>query len=151
VDDEPYAPEPTAPTAPSPAVAPEPGRAPSPAVAPSPARYAYLVGRLRGRQLTMEEATELFELQQQMLFRLRAAAAMPPPPTPPGTRGPAPRAPSVEGARPSALANEDLLWEGLPVLAAAAGVLAAVLKRSQELGAASAPLPSPPPSSRRNR
>ena len=33
----------------------------------SSARYAYLVGRLRGRQITMEEATELFAIQQTMI------------------------------------------------------------------------------------
>ncbi|MGC2359611.1 MAG: hypothetical protein WA691_04825, partial [Thermoplasmata archaeon] len=32
-------------------------------------RYNYLVGRLRNRQLTMEEATELFTLMQAMLAR----------------------------------------------------------------------------------
>ena len=31
------------------------------------ARYAYLVARLRNRQMTMEEATELFNLMQGML------------------------------------------------------------------------------------
>ena len=142
-------PEPTAPTAPSPGMAPQPPRAPSPALAPQPARYAYLVGRLRGRQITMEEATELFEIQQQMLARMRAVAMAPPPPPPPGP-GVAVRAPPTGAPRPIQLLEEDVMWEAMPVLAAAAGVLAAVLKRSQELGAGVAPAP-PPPSSPRNR
>ncbi len=37
------------------------------------ARYAYLVGRLRSRQITMEEATELFNLMQATLARTDAA------------------------------------------------------------------------------
>ncbi len=37
------------------------------------ARYAYLVGRLRTRQITMEEATELFGVQQAALSRSEGA------------------------------------------------------------------------------
>ena len=134
-----YSSDQTAPTAPSPKVAPSPGVAPSPSAAPSPARYAYLVGRLRGRQITMEEATELFELQQQlMVIRLRTP---PPSPPSPSERVAAPAAPA--GPPPSGMLTDDALWEAMPVLAAAAGVLAAVLKKSHE-PAPAPPTPAPP-------
>jgi hypothetical protein len=121
-----------------PAPAPSPRRAPSPAAAPpvtpapSPARYAYLVGRLRNRQITLEEATELFALQQAMVARAQAdavriarGAAAPPPPA----RGPSPvpAAPATVG-----LSSEDALWLGALGLGAAAGLLAAILRRARE-------------------
>jgi hypothetical protein len=144
MDSDPYGPNPTAPTAPS------PGTAPSPPVAPQPARYSYLVGRLRTRQITMEEATELFTLQQAMLVRIQATVSSPPPSSLPGPRA-ATRAPSSGGAA-SALSNEDVLWESMPVLAGALGILAAVLKRSQEPpGAGAAPPPPAPAAPARKR
>ncbi len=127
---------------PAPPTAPEPAEAPEPDVAPSPTmvrpmdylaspRYTYLSGRLRSRQITMEEATELFAIFQ------NAIASLPPSPIgPPG--GPAVaarvRRPRSEGRReagPVALSDEDL---GLALVAfgAGAGLLAAILKRSAE-------------------
>lgn len=128
--------EPTAAPAPSPRMAGSPATAPNPALAPSPARYVYLIGRLRGRQITMEEATELFQIQQQMVARAQAianataAAAAPIPPPPPAAG--APKAAPRTASTTAAAGTDDLLWESLPVLAAGAGILAAVLKRAQE-------------------
>jgi hypothetical protein len=136
--------EPTAPTAPSPQRAPSPPIAPIPALAPSPARYTYLLGRLRGRQITMEEATELFAIQQQIIIRVQAQV-LPPPPPPTSPQGGSPRAaPSGAAPRGAAPTGDDRLWEALPALAAAVGIFAAVLKRAQEGG------PSSPPSPRRS-
>ena len=115
----------TAPPAPSPRTAPNPRVAPSPSLAPSPARYVYLVGRLRGRQITMEEATELFEIQNVMIAR---ATAPPPGPrrTPTGAAATAPA-----GGGTNSILSEDMLWESLPPLAAALGIFAAIMKRAQ--------------------
>jgi hypothetical protein len=127
----------------APEAEPEPPAAPAPG--PTPARYAYLVGRLRNRQITMEEATELFALQQQLLDRVgrEPIAARPPPAPPPPPAGLAgSRAPSGPASRPA----PDALWEALPVVAAAAGILAALLKRgrapAEPAGRAE---PTPPP------
>jgi hypothetical protein len=95
-------------------------------------RYVYLLTRLRNRQITMEEATELFNLQQQMLASALAARGSVPPPPP----GPAPA--GTAAPAPSVTFNEDSLAFGLLALGAGAGVLAAILKRSQE-GPRSAP------------
>jgi hypothetical protein len=105
------------------------GSDPSPNASPdiparSAGRYAYLVGRLRGRQITMEEATELFTLQQQIL-RAQAMRLPPPPPPPPG-----PGIPRVATSTGLSGMDQDLFWVGLPALAAAAGIFAAMLKRS---------------------
>jgi len=103
------------------------------------ARYAYLVGRLRTRQITMEEATELFSLQQAALTRSESArlaalaqagaassastAPMPPPPPP--------RTAAGGGA-------DDFLIIGLLTMGAGAGLLAALTRKIQE--------PNPPAS-----
>ena len=108
------------------------------------ARYVYLVGRIRNRQMTMEEATELFGLMQGMLrtselarqAALRAMSAQPAPPTttaPKPAAGPAPPA--------GALSADELLMLGILGTGAASGVLAALTKRIQEL-MASAPAPA---------
>lgn len=126
---------------------PEPPMAPSAArPAPPPAtsaRYAYLVGRLRARQITMEEATELFGIMQGMLreslavrARLEGArtkgAPSPPPPAPAAApTAPSPTAP-VRGAPPA----DDLLLLGLLALGAGAGLGAAFARR---LGQATRP------------
>ncbi len=109
----------------------------SAASTPSPggrnARYAYLVGRLRNRQITMEEATELFNLMQASLSRSEAgrlaalaqasAAAstststLPPPPPPPVAAG---------GS------SDDFLILGLLTMGAGAGLLAAMTRKLQE-------------------
>ena len=98
------------------------------------ARYAYLLGRLRNRQITMEEATELFGLMQGMLrsseqARLAAqravmATAAPTVPEPGALRPPAP-VPSQS--------SDDLFLVGLLAMGAGAGLLAAMTKRIQDL------------------
>jgi hypothetical protein len=112
-------------TAPSPSDAESPSLAPPVPIAQSP-RYAYLVGRLRSRQITMEEATELFEAQQ----RAVAAMSIPPPPPPPSAMSAPPRA---APAGTISVLTDDALIFGLVGLGAAAGLLAALLRRSQEL------------------
>ncbi len=93
-------------------------------------RYNYLAGRLRNRQITMEEATELFALMQGMIARANdaaraaayraptspIAAAVGPPPPPPRPLGPASSA-------------DDFLLVGLLAMGAGAGLLAALSKR----------------------
>jgi len=96
------------------------------------ARYAYLVGRLRGRQITMEEATELFTIMQGMIQagELARAALMrvPPPPSavaPSIVPPPPPTGPVTAG-------GDDLLLVGLLAMGAGAGLLAAMTKRIQD-------------------
>ncbi len=135
--------------APSPSEAPSPPEAAAPGRAPSPARYGYLVGRLRSRQITIEEATELFEIQQRMIVVAAAPAVdnRPRSPEPP----PAPSTPGTpSSAKGLPRPGDDALWEALPVLAAGAGILAAVLKRAGLGPTAGVPPPAPsaPPPSR---
>ena len=94
-------------------------------------RYAYLVGRLNNRQMTMEEATELFGIMQGMLrqsesARLALMRAVPPPP-PSGARPPRPEAPPAGPA-----AADDFFLLGILAMGAGAGLLAAMSKRLQE-------------------
>jgi len=94
------------------------------------ARYAYLVGRLHNRQITMEEATELFTIMQSMiqtseaaraaLMRTQVAPSAPIPPPP----GPPPQL-AVGG-------GDELLLVGLFAIGAGAGLLAAMTKRIQD-------------------
>jgi hypothetical protein len=108
-------------------------------------RYAYLVGRLRTRQITMEEATELFGLMQGMLrtseqarlIAQRAATSASPAPLP-GPGAAAPRTP------PSAVSgtSDDLFLVGLLAMGAGAGLMAAMAKRLQDM------TPPPAPDSR---
>jgi hypothetical protein len=96
-------------------------------------RYVYLLSRLRNRQITMEEATELFSLQQQMIAgalaaarsaSASAAAAGAAPGSPPST---------APAGTPAPVAfNDEGLALSLLAMGAGAGVLAAVLKRAQE-------------------
>lgn len=128
---------------------PEP--APSPAIAPSPAtprnqRYAYLVARLRNRQMTMEEATELFGLMDGMLRASEAArlaiARMPAAPSP--EKGPAPPTGAPTPAPSSG--SDDLFLLGILAMGAGAGMLAAMTKRIQDLvppGSSNPPRSSP--------
>jgi hypothetical protein len=103
-------------------------------------RYNYLIGRLRNRQLTMEEATELFTLMQAMLARAseiaRTAAYRAPTPAQPAGSGLAPPPP-----RPLAVGSsaDDLLLVGILAMGAGAGLLAALTKR---IGDSSPPGPS---------
>jgi len=110
-------------------------------------RYNYLVGRLRNRQITMEEATELFSLMQAMLARANetarlmatrsaAAAGVPSPPIPTGA------APRLVAAGSS---SDDFLLMGLLAMGAGAGLLAALSKR---IGDSSS---STPPASARSK
>ena len=97
---------------------------------PNP-RYVYLVQRLRGRQITMEEATELFGImdgmvriaEARMAAAIVAAGGRPAAPTPPPKR-----APSVASPFP----GDDLLWLTILGAGAGAGVLAAIAKRAGE-------------------
>jgi hypothetical protein len=113
--------------APATPVAPSPADATSPAVAPSP-RYAYLVGRLQNRQITMEEATELFDYQQRTISSILAQANQPPAPVTPAA--PAQAAPSPSGV--SVSFNDDSIGVGLLALGTAAGLFAAILSRATE-------------------
>ncbi|MCI4335201.1 MAG: hypothetical protein L3K04_06240 [Thermoplasmata archaeon] len=115
------------PTAPSPRAAPSAPEAPSPLAAPSP-RYAYLVSRLQNRQITMEEATELFQLQQRTIQEILAQANVPPTATRPA---PPSATPSPTGTKLSI--SDDSIGLGLVALGAAAGILAALLRKSADL------------------
>lgn len=113
------------------------------------ARYAYLAARLRNRQMTMEEATELFTIMQGMLQTseaARAALMRSPPPPPSSAFHPAPAA--RPPAPPPSGSGDDLLLVGLLAMGAGAGLLAAMTKRIQDVTAPSGPPASAPPNSR---
>ncbi len=101
------------------------------------ARYNYLVGRLRARQITMEEATELFGLMQVMLRASQQAVRVQPIPPPPRDAT-APRPAERGPAAPAAA--DDLFLVGLLAMGAGAGLLAAMAQRL----AAAAPPGAPP-------
>jgi hypothetical protein len=87
------------------------------------------VARLRNRQITMEEATELFGIMQEMVVR---AGARVPSLTGAGPSSPKPAA--APGAPPAgglALAD-DTLALSMIAAGAGAGMLAAILKRAAE-------------------
>jgi len=101
-------------------------------------RYTYLVGRLHARQITMEEATELFTVMQAMIqasetARAALVRAVPPPPIP----GPTTVRPPPGPAAPST--GDDLLLVGKLAMGAGAGLLAAMSKRIQEATPPAAP------------
>ncbi|MCI4324358.1 MAG: hypothetical protein L3K00_00495 [Thermoplasmata archaeon] len=105
-----------------------------PAASQTTGRYAYLVGRLRSRQITMEEATELFALQQTMIAR--ASVMNNPPPPPPAApqdstvATPPPRnVPAGGGGLP---VNDETITLALLGMGVGAGLLAAVLKRARD-------------------
>jgi hypothetical protein len=89
-------------------------------------RRPYLIKRLNAGEITLEEARELFSGMSQELtaFRTRMAQQQAPP-TPPPPPGMAP--PASEGARLNVGLEEMLLFIG-----PAAGIFAAILKRSRE-------------------
>ena len=96
------------------------------------ARYVYLLGRLRTRQITMEEATELFGTMQGMLRtsesgRLAALAQA----TTPTAAPSAPRTAPVSRPAPSG-SSDDMFLVGLLAMGAGAGLLAALSKRITE-------------------
>ncbi len=96
-------------------------------------RYVYLIQRLRGRQITMEEATELFALMDGMIRISESRLAMVISST---TSGPAPSRlgrprlglPRLGGAG----VPDDLLWLAILGAGAGAGVLAAIAKKAGE-------------------
>ena len=105
------------------------------------ARYVYLIGRLRSRQMTMEEATELFGLMQGMLRNselarqaaVRAAGSSAPAAPIPGALSP------VRSTAPPS-GSDDLLLVGILAIGAGAGLLAAMAKRIE-----GGPRPADPP------
>ena len=96
--------------------------------ASSDGRYVYLMSRLRSKQITMEEATELFAVQQSMIRQ--AARRSPPPPATSGA-GASPTQAPVGGPGGLPLMSDEAFALALLAFGAGAGVLAAVLKRSQ--------------------
>jgi hypothetical protein len=111
--------------------------APSSTDAQRNARYAYLIGRLRNRQITMEEATELFGIMQGMLrtSELARQAALRLPAPPPSRVPEAP--PPVEGRPPLVPVTDDLFLAGLLAMGAGAGLLAALSKRTVDSSSSS--------------
>jgi hypothetical protein len=94
----------------------------------SPAvRYAYLVARLRNRQITMEEATELFGILQDSLARANARS-----PAAVASPTPAQPAPPREPAPPGLPITDETIALSLMAAGAGAGLLSAILKRSAE-------------------
>ena len=91
-------------------------------------RYVYLVTRLRSRQITMEEATELFSIQQSMIRQTPRRSLGTPRATSAGTTAVA-ASPTTPGVLPM---NEESLALSLIALGAGAGILAAILKRAQD-------------------
>lgn len=120
------------------------GEPPSPPPPPA-SRYAYLVARLRHRQITMEEATELFGIMDETIHRLRTEVIRTPPPPPPQpAMGPAmpPPTPGEPKGGPPAISTDDLLTAGVLMIGAGAGI-AAALKRKAEMGRSSGPAAAP--------
>jgi len=113
------------------------------------ARYAYLAARLRNRQMTMEEATELFTIMQGMLQTseaARVAIARTPPPPPSSAMHPPPAA--RPAAPPPSGTGDDLLLVGLLAMGAGAGLMAALTKRIQDVTTPTGPPANSPPNSR---
>jgi hypothetical protein len=104
-----------------------------PPAAQSPSRYAYLVSRLRNRQITMEEATELFALQQTLIARASVMNVAPSPPPVDSQDSTVPEPPARTSTAPSSLAiSDETLTLTLLAMGAGAGLLAAILKRAQD-------------------
>ena len=126
---------------------PEPGASTSVTsslTAPRNQRYTYLVARLRNRQMTMEEATELYTIMDGMLRaseagRLAAMRTMPSPMVPP--EKPMTPPPSAPAAAASS-AGDDFFLLGILAMGAGAGLLAAMTKRMQDLVPSAPPRPS---------
>lgn len=96
---------------------------PSPSGGQVTPRYVYLITRLRTRQITMEEATELFSVMQGMIRDAQSAVPPPPPPSAGGTsrRGP--------GGLGGLNLGEDGMWIAMLALGTGAGLAAALMKR----------------------
>lgn len=104
-----------------------------PPAAQSPGRYSYLVARLRNRQITMEEATELFALQQTIIARASVMNVAPSAPPPPPEDSTVPEPPARTAMAGSSLTvSDETLTLGLLALGAGTGLLAAVLKRARD-------------------
>lgn len=111
----------------------DPSANPVPMASPAtPSRYAYLVTRLRSRQITMEEATELFALQQTMISQASAMNRVPAIPDDLPSQAPPPPSSAVTGGGAAALFSDENVALGLLAMGVGAGLLAAVLKRAQE-------------------
>jgi hypothetical protein len=91
-------------------------------------RYVYLITRLRSRQITMEEATELFSLQQQLIRDAQSRRPAPSAPSPDGSGAGSPGSPL---ALVHPMTDEGIAWS-LLAIGAGAGVLAAIMKRAQD-------------------
>ncbi|MCI4320497.1 MAG: hypothetical protein L3K23_10300 [Thermoplasmata archaeon] len=104
---------------------PSSGSTPNP---PVQARYPYLVSRLRNRQITIEEATELFALQQVLIAQATAASRAPPPAPEPAQAPPPPPPPTTLGP---GVFSDDNIALGLLAMGVGTGLLAAVMKRAQ--------------------
>ena len=103
-------------------------------------RRTYLLQRLANREITMEEATELFALMSRQVEDLQKAVLPPPPP-------PKPREEVVVELTPRSLSSGTVPWdEGILFGGAMSGILAAILKRSLE---GSPPAPGTAPTARR--
>ncbi len=98
-------------------------------------RYVYLVGRLRQRQITMEEATELFALMEVAIGQAeaarRAALAAAVPSSRPAYDTPPIPAPPIGATTPVGSGDEFLVM-GLLMMGANAGLLSAITRRMQE-------------------
>ncbi len=99
-------------------------------------RYNHLIERLRNRQITMEEATELFGLMNAMLRASEAARLAQGAPPAAETKPHVPHRPSPPG--PTVPAPDDLIVAGILAMGAGAGLLAAITKRMAENAAAPA-------------
>ena len=111
--------------------APSPPLAPPVPPAPTPTRYTYLVGRLRGRQITMEEATELFSLQQTMISQATVINRPPSDDAPEPSDTPADPSSGTPAPATAGFSDENVAL-GLLAMGVGSGLLAAVLKRAQE-------------------
>jgi hypothetical protein len=106
----------------------------NPPAPPDPGRYAYLVERLRTRRITMEEATELFALQQGLIraaYQGRSGTSAPAPPPPPTGSSSIPPAGGTGATGPGIsglFGTDDALLLGLLALGAGAGLMAALGK-----------------------
>jgi hypothetical protein len=110
----------------------------------SGSRYNYLVGRLRNRQITMEEATELFALMQGMIARANEVARATAMRASPGSSIPVAPVPEAPKLATSPSSSDDLLLVGILAMGAGAGLIAALAKRMGEVPAA--PTTAPPKS-----
>lgn len=91
------------------------------------ARRVFLTQRLINKQITMEEATELFTLMSREAEGLRRALASMPAPAARGEVAPKPKvSPPSPGSDLANMSIEDLLLFGAPMMA----ILAALVKKS---------------------